>query len=769
MPAIQLRDSSLQQLAQRMLEADGSLSSQDITTLVDAVYQNDGRLSKTERESLEELLLHYTDTLESPEAKEKLDFFTQMSNSSLRDAAHRFASDGTISTPDARELESIALRDGRISRREKVTLKALLGFYAPQMEPGAHQLVSDLATTDAPATPTSPATPSHITPPPSTNLETLSLGAAEGRDGPILLSAEGLFALEQPSHAGGSITDQASEAIYQAAERISQLPEGQNLFAEVPKPQKMKALEGLQDNIDRAMEDPDPSNTANLRARSGAATTLLELARSAQSPDETNLREQAVDELLAMMEFEPVRGLRRSVLNNLEANKDLCSPEQLSRIDELKASIVPQRPPYDAWFENGNNTLKVKQYLHGEFYDETLDEYKAQGFSQEPGSSNVWVRTYDDPSGKNAPMTVRITVEKKNTPVFTEMDDDDKHIIFYSGHSNLGGHTKDALAWSEDTESTGDKLIVMSLCRGNQMAAAVSNRFPHDHQITTNDSVTSRDEFEMVFPMFEIMARRGSYEEMNDAATYHSWSDPQRAGYIFPHDTGQYNRISDEDQDGVADAWGERADRLFNVGLQSPTGTQTDLQAREVQHAAADLDGTKLISGIEFANTILHYHMENWDRGSSFRSQDDGNLIPAGWFDSDTEEPVRILEEKHSGETFYRVQVNSKYADQTEEALGALVGFEIAQHLEGQYGGEIDRTDMMRNFYLANEYLYFMGGNDYSSNNISKNLASRYDFPDGLDFRAHRSAHRSSSDHDIADMERIGKLLDRFQSWVNGG
>ena len=269
--------------------------------------------------------------------------------------------------------------------------------------------------------------------------------------------------------------------------------------------------------------------------------------------------------------------------------------------------------------------------------------------------------------------------------------------------------------------------------------------------------------------MFELMARRGSYEEMNDAATYHSWNDPERAGYIFPHDTGQYNRISDADQDGVADAWGERADRLFNVDLQSPTGTHTDLQARETTHAATELDGTKLISGIEFANTIIHYHMENWDRESSFRSQDDENLIPGGWFNGDPSEPVRVIEEQHGGETFYRVQVNSQFADQTEEAIGALVGFEIAQHLERRHGGDIDRTDMMRNFYIANEYLYFMGGNDYSSNKISKSLASRYGFPDGLDYRDHRAAHRSSSNHDIADPDRIGKLIEKYQGWVNGG
>ena len=264
------------------------------------------------------------------------------------------------------------------------------------------------------------------------------------------------------------------------------------------------------------------------------------------------------------------------------------------------------------------------------------------------------------------------------------------------------------------------------------------------------------------------MARRGSYKEMHEDSTYHSWQDRERAGDIFPHYTEQYNRISDSDQDGLVDAWGESTDRLFNVGLTSPSGGSNDLQpAATVTTPASELTGEKLISGVEFANTILHYHMENYDRRSSFRRQDDEQLIPGGWFDSSSNEPIRVIEEQQSGQTFYRVQVNSKFAHQSEEALGALIGYEIADYLEARHGDEVDRKDKMRNFYLANEYLYFMGGNDYSSNTISKNLASRYGFPENLSYYDHRSAHRSSSDHDIADLDRLSKLYEKFADWIN--
>ena len=137
MQSIQLRDARLQQLVEQMVQGGERLDADDIEALVDAAYTDDERLSGAERQSLRELLLHYSDHIESPEARAKLEAFGQMTNATLRDAAHCFARDGAVTQEEARELQNLAMRDGRISRREKITLKALLGYYAPQMEPGA--------------------------------------------------------------------------------------------------------------------------------------------------------------------------------------------------------------------------------------------------------------------------------------------------------------------------------------------------------------------------------------------------------------------------------------------------------------------------------------------------------------------------------------------------------------------------------------------------------------------------------------------------------
>lgn len=69
-----------------------------------------------------------------------------------KDAARQFAQDGRIDSHEAGQLRDRALNNGRVSKNERVTLKALMGFYAPQMEPGAEDILAQVAGSDPSAT-----------------------------------------------------------------------------------------------------------------------------------------------------------------------------------------------------------------------------------------------------------------------------------------------------------------------------------------------------------------------------------------------------------------------------------------------------------------------------------------------------------------------------------------------------------------------------------------------------------------------------------------
>lgn len=144
---IHLQNAHLQSLVEQLTSGNQKLSEADVSTLIDAAYEQDGTLTTEEQQSLQMLLEDYPDSFESSEARMKLEAFQSITDGEIRDAAHRFAQDGKITTAEARELQEIALKDGTLSQPEKLSVKALMGFYSPQLEPGAQELLSDLSDT----------------------------------------------------------------------------------------------------------------------------------------------------------------------------------------------------------------------------------------------------------------------------------------------------------------------------------------------------------------------------------------------------------------------------------------------------------------------------------------------------------------------------------------------------------------------------------------------------------------------------------------------
>ncbi|TNE51185.1 MAG: hypothetical protein EP343_03600 [Deltaproteobacteria bacterium] len=141
---VRLQNATLQNLVEQLTSQSSKLSEADVNTLIDAAFEQGGTLSADEQASLQTLLEGHPDLFESSSARERLSAFQSITDGDIRDAAHRFASDGKITSTEARELQEIALRDGSLSQPETMSLKALMGFYSPELESGAKTLLQEL-------------------------------------------------------------------------------------------------------------------------------------------------------------------------------------------------------------------------------------------------------------------------------------------------------------------------------------------------------------------------------------------------------------------------------------------------------------------------------------------------------------------------------------------------------------------------------------------------------------------------------------------------
>jgi protein-glutamine gamma-glutamyltransferase len=141
---VQLSSPHLQTLVNQMLAKRPTLSQNDVQTLIDTAMNEGQGLTTEERDSLQTLLDSHHGLFEDSEVRTRLESFQKIASSSLTDAAHRFAADGRISASEAEELGGMVRTGGSVSTPDKLSLKALMGFYSRELEPGAEQVLQGL-------------------------------------------------------------------------------------------------------------------------------------------------------------------------------------------------------------------------------------------------------------------------------------------------------------------------------------------------------------------------------------------------------------------------------------------------------------------------------------------------------------------------------------------------------------------------------------------------------------------------------------------------
>ena len=102
-----------------------------------------------------------------------------------------------------------------------------------------------------------------------------------------------------------------------------------------------------------------------------------------------------------------------------------------------------------------------------------------------------------------------------------------------------------------------------------------------------------------------------------------------------------------------------------------------------------------------------------------------GEILPVGEYPV---EIVKVEEKKVGNETVYEVKVNSKYANQDIQAIGAAICYEANKQLAIQKNGQYTETDKLRGGRFAADYLAYMADTYEEADGILKAMQSKYGF-----------------------------------------
>ena len=604
----------------------------------------------------------------------------------------------------------------------------------------ASSAASTTSTTNVSRTPTS----SRVTAPSTASTSStahataatnkISVGVMEGSGTVVTLdAATGKFASKKTT----GTSESESTALYRAAELAAT---GKTTFLTEPTlgaSGRLKLTQTLETAIKQGNGATGTPRKADLQARSGAATLSLTMAKTLASGDPVKGR--LVAAYVGQLNSESQRGLKASMVLNLEeavkTGKVTLTAPQKAELAKAKEATFPSKPPYDAWFKNGD-TLSMRHYVHTEFFEEDSRDYESLGFKKtvvEPGHY-LFEKTYDGPNGKKMPVkveTFRVSDEpsradeKPMNKIFSDMDKKDVQIEFYGGHSNLGGNVLGALADGPKIQN-GDKWVVNWMCRGKQVLADVYNQFPQAHYSTTTTPVYANGP-KLLDSMFSGIGKRETYAQIGKRYE----SDWQAKNLMLPNDP-RILEVRDIDRDGQVDVGSKGVDPLWNTGLTKTSNEKRDLKPVATTVTPQDLQGDKIMRGVNFANTIMEYHKDHANDGRLPAVAD--KITAGGWFSDPTSNDVcKITEKKVGSETLYEVQVNTKYAGQEANAIAAAMMYELNRHLSKKAnGGQYTEQDKLRGAVFAGELCAYMAESYEQVDEIMGAIQSKYGFPTKL-------------------------------------
>ena len=270
-------------------------------------------------------------------------------------------------------------------------------------------------------------------------------------------------------------------------------------------------------------------SAAKRRTRAGLLASLAASARSTVA----GTAGRAFDALIQVALTEPHRPLRAFAGVELLRLEKAMSAAQATRYAAVKGAMFPLRPPTPT-----TGAILIRHFVGDEFYRGELAAYRRRGF------------TVDRDTGTSARARkdrLTVTLRKGDADIFRDMNDGKVDVVIFSGHSDVGGVTEQALRLAP--REKGQKLIVMLQCVGMQVVPMVSARFERAQILTTREPSYADLDLNMTSALLEGLQRNDDWAAIRRRAK----AGADASNYVLPDDPA----IAigwDLDRDGQIDA-----------------------------------------------------------------------------------------------------------------------------------------------------------------------------------------------------------------------
>lgn len=458
--------------------------------------------------------------------------------------------------------------------------------------------------------------------------------------------------------------------------------------------------------------------------------------------------------------------LKDGMVLHLHGRRAALPGDLHAEVDAVKHVIGPDRPPYDAWFADGNDTVRVDWVTQDHAETINVKQLKRNGFElvSEEGDTKLLRRTIERDGVETH---FEIAMRPFRSDMYSEVGDAGAghHMHVYSGHSDWGRNMRRSLESAEAGDGGTNKLVFTELCVGKGEIQMFRDKFPNAHMVTTHNSSyfypdwNSEGVQAFIRTAEGIAARRG-YEAIAEDVHRHN---PFRrhhdsAGldnnFIFPTDLQTRRMVLDRDHDGQADIF----DRLVDFStFRVPEDTRREFEAIDPARPADELVGTKVHFASQTINRLALYS-EIHEALNSY-----GKVVPAGYFEPGPGEEglFRFERTEIGGKEAISMAMNARYAHMSEEALRMAACYEYNRYIaETEPGARLGGIDTkLSGLVLASHSLDTDAG--YRDRAVWSAFLEAYDLPeiDRWDVEAAKEADDHYYSGSYASLDELKEKL----------
>jgi hypothetical protein len=230
------------------------------------------------------------------------------------------------------------------------------------------------------------------------------------------------------------------------------------------------------------------------------------------------------------------------------------------------------------------------------------------------------------------------------------------------------------------------------------------------------------------------------------------------SNYILPDDARQLG-FHDDDLDGVRDLTAIGPDRFFDPSSRRARGGLNSYRASAMNEDPQTLSGNKITHAVGYANTAFFYFSEE-NRAAPLAHKHSDSFIPGGWFVSDKDEPIRVVERVKDGKTWFEISINTRYADKSRDVLTTMVLYEMQAYLSKREG-RFDGDDKLRGLILVAGYLDLYEEYGDKIDDMLQGFAKKYGFEGKIDYDTLWKAMKKDGEHGTAAPAAIQYLKDK--------